>query len=160
MSHLPKFHTRAWSKASLASVGQLPVIDENSNTIIIIPPSSTTTTPSPPPALLRSSAGNFKRNMGPLAERQPNNPYIVGFMDLPPGVLTINECKDEEGDDDEDEETVTGQMTPVPRGCPEKFGRWRTGGSLQRRCHVVLVVAVVLVVLVGLAVGLALGLTK
>lgn len=69
----------------------------------------------------------------------------------------VNECKDE--GDDEDEETVMGQMTPVLRACSEK-GRWKTGGNLQRRCQIVLVVAVVLVVLVGLAVGLALGLTK
>ncbi|KAL6877026.1 hypothetical protein J3F83DRAFT_727863 [Trichoderma novae-zelandiae] len=154
MSHSPKFHARAGSRASLVSVGQMPVIDEDSNTIAMQPSSTTAATP-PPPAVLRVPAKTPRRSMDPLTEGPPL-PHIVGRLDLPPGVLTAAECKDE--DDEGDEETVVGQMTPGRRMASEEE-RWEAGG-LQRRCHLVLVMAVVLVLLVGLAVGLSLGLTK
>lgn len=72
-------------------------------------------------------------------------------MDIPA------ECQDE-GNDDEDEETVVGEKMSKLR-VRSGDGCWRRS-DLQRRCHFVLVVAVVLVVLVGLAVGLALGLSE
>lgn len=86
---------------------------------------------------------------------------MIGFQDMPPGVLTPTECKDE--GDDGDEDTVVGQMTPTP---PVQSGNsqwddenWKLNHT-QRRCHMILIIAVILVVLVGLAVGLSLGLTK
>ncbi|KAL7906161.1 hypothetical protein GGI35DRAFT_116899 [Trichoderma velutinum] len=155
MSQSPKFHTRAGSRASLASVGQMPVINEDTNAITM-----STSPTTPPPAMLRVPAKNPRRSMGPPAEG-PTIPYVVGFQDMPPGFQTSAECKDE--GDDGDEDTVVGQMTPRP---PVRSGNgqwdgenWKPNNS-QRRCHLILIVAVILVVLVGLAVGLSLGLTK
>ncbi|KAL7796865.1 hypothetical protein V8C37DRAFT_333755 [Trichoderma ceciliae] len=155
MSHSPKFHTRAGSRASLVSVGQMPVIKEDSN-IISIPTSPTP----PPPILLRVPAKNPRRSLGPPAKGTVI-PYITGFQDLPPGFLAPTECKDE--GDDGDEETVVGQMTPTP---PVRLGdgRWDGEGwrrnNTQGRCHFILIMAVIMVILLGLAVGLSLGLTK
>ncbi|KKP04866.1 hypothetical protein THAR02_03044 [Trichoderma harzianum] len=106
MSQSPKFHARAGSRASLASVGQMPVINEDSNAV----PMSTSPT-TPPPAILRVPTKNPRRSMGPPAGG-PIIPYVIGFQDMPPGVLTPAECKDE--GDDGDEDTVVGQMTPTP----------------------------------------------
>ncbi|KAL6801165.1 hypothetical protein GGI42DRAFT_39679 [Trichoderma sp. SZMC 28013] len=155
MSQSPKFHTRAGSRASLASVGQMPVINEDTNAI----PMSTSPT-TPPPAMLRVPTKNPRRSMGPPTEGA-TIPYVIGFQDMPPGILTPAECKDE--GDDGDEDTVVGQMTPTPPVRPGN-GQWDgenwKPNNTQRRCHLVLIVAVILVVLVGLAVGLSLGLTK
>ncbi|KAL7945113.1 hypothetical protein V8C42DRAFT_324602 [Trichoderma barbatum] len=130
----------------------MPVISEDSNAISM----STT----PPPSMLRVPAKNPRRSLVPPAEGT-TIPYVAGFMDMPPGVLTSTECK-EEGDDG-DEDTVVGQMTPTPPTRPED-GRWDNEGwksdKMQRRCHLILIIAVIMVVLVGLAVGLSLGLSK
>ncbi|KAM0255673.1 hypothetical protein ACHAQJ_005517 [Trichoderma viride] len=157
MAHSPKFHARAGSRASLVSVGQMPVIEEDSN-IITIPTSSPTT---PEPIMLRVPAKNPRRSLGPPTEGTVM-PYLIGFQDMPPGTMDPTEPKDE--GDDGDEETVVGQMTPPPPTRRLRNGRWDGEGwrpnDLQRRCHLVLIVAGLLVVLVGLAIGLALGLTK
>ncbi|KAL7791666.1 hypothetical protein V8C43DRAFT_283617 [Trichoderma afarasin] len=155
MPQSPQFHTRAGSRASLASVGQMPVINEDSNAI----PMSTSPT-TPPPAILRVPTKNPRRSIGYPAEG-PIIPYVIGFQDMPPGVLTPAECKDE--GDDGDEDTVVGQMTPTPPVRPGDSQwdgeNWKPNNT-QRRCHLILIIAVILVVLVGLAVGLSLGLTK
>ncbi|PTB74046.1 hypothetical protein M440DRAFT_1393863 [Trichoderma longibrachiatum ATCC 18648] len=115
-THSLKFHTRVDSRVSLTSVGRMPVIAEDSSAII--------TQPSPPPAaLLRPSAMNPQRSITSLP-RGPPRPYIVGFMDIPA------ECKDE-GNDDEDEETVVGEkmsklrrrkvMTAVTEACSVRW---------------------------------------
>ncbi|RFU74938.1 tat pathway signal sequence [Trichoderma arundinaceum] len=155
MAHSPRSHTRAGSRASLASVGQMPVIKEDSNTTTI--PTSPTT---PPPILLRVPAKNPRRSLCLLAEGT-GIPYVAGFQDMPPGALTPAEAKEEV--EDGDEETIVGQMTPTPPVRLED-GEWDNRGwrpnNMQRRCHYALVMAVAMVILVGLAVGLSLGLTK
>ncbi|UKZ75883.1 hypothetical protein TrVFT333_003579 [Trichoderma virens FT-333] len=155
MPNSPKFHTRAGSRASLVSVGQMPVINEDGNAIAM-----STAPTTPPPAMLRVPAKNPRRSMGPPAEGEAA-PYVVGFLAMPPGILTPVECKDE--GDDGDEDTVVGQMTPTPPVRPgdrQWDGEGWKSNTMQRKCHVILVVAVIIVVLVGLAVGLTLGLTK
>ncbi|KAL7939166.1 hypothetical protein V8C35DRAFT_275021 [Trichoderma chlorosporum] len=155
MSHSPKFHTRAGSRASLASVGQMPVINEDMNS------TANPTSPTVPlPAILRVPAKNPRRSVQ-LPTEGTGVPYITGFQDMPPGVLASTECKDE--GDEGDEDTVVGQMTPT---APVRVGDGQWDGedwkpdAMQRRCHLILIVAVIAVILVGLAVGLSLGLTK
>jgi hypothetical protein len=133
----------------------MPVIKEDSSIITI---------PTPPtfsaPIMLRIPAKNPRRSLGPHAQRTVI-PYLTGFQDMPPGTLATTEYKDE--GEDGDEETVVGQMTPPISGRLGKR-RWDDEGwkpnDLQRRCHFILIVAVLLVILVGLAIGLSLGLTK
>ncbi|KAM0515497.1 hypothetical protein ACHAPE_006022 [Trichoderma viride] len=149
MAHATKIHTRAGSRTSLVSVGQMPAIREDS----IIAPA---------PVMLRIPSKNPRRSLGP----QPQGiiiPYITGFQDLPPEMLAVTECRKTKGDDG-DEKTVVGQMTPPPTETLKKKRRWNgeewTPTDSQRKCHLVIVSSVVLVIIAGLATGLTLGLTK
>lgn len=126
----------------------MPVINEDSNAISTQPSSTT-----PPPEVLHVPAKNPRRSLGPPAEGTII-PYDARLLDMPPA-LASTECKDE--GDDGDEETVVGQMTPTP-GVRDSRG-WKPD-NMQRRCHLILIMAVVLVLLVGLVVGLLLGFTK
>lgn len=150
MAHSTKIHTRAGSRTSLVSVGQMPVIREDS----IIAPA---------PVMLRIPSKNPRRSLGP----PPQGiiiPYIAGFQDLPPEMLAVTECRKTEGTDG-DEKTVVGQMTPPPTETSKKKKKrwngeeWTPSGS-QRKCYLVIVSSVVLVIIAGLATGLTLGLTK
>ncbi|KAL7927151.1 hypothetical protein ACQKWADRAFT_99517 [Trichoderma austrokoningii] len=143
MAHSTKIHTRAGSRTSLVSVGQMPVIKEDS---IIVAPA---------PVMLRIPSKNPRRSLGP----QPQGiiiPYITGFQDLPPSNTTDG--------NDGDEKTVVGQMTPPPTETSRKKRRWNgeewTPGDSQRKCHLVIVSSVVLVIIAGIATGLTLGLTN
>ncbi|KAL7897024.1 hypothetical protein HDV63DRAFT_411428 [Trichoderma sp. SZMC 28014] len=149
MVHSTKIHTRAGSRTSLVSVGQMPVIKEDS----IIAPA---------PVMLHIPSKNPRRSLGP----QPQGiiiPYIAGFQDLPPEMLAVAECDKTQGADG-DEKTVVGQMTPPPTATPRKKRRWNgeewTPSESQRKCHLVIVSSVVLVIIAGIATGLTLGLTK
>lgn len=148
MAHSTKIHTRAGSRASLVSVGQMPVIKEDSSII------------APAPVMLRIPSKNPRRSLGP----QPQGviiPYITGFQDLPSKTLAVTESKTE--GDDGDEKTVVGQMTPPPTEALRKR-RWNgeewTPSDSQRKCHLVIVSSVVMVIIAGIATGLTLGLTK
>lgn len=149
MAHSTKIHTRAGSRTSLVSVGQMPVIKEDN----IITPA---------PVMLRIPSKNPRRSLGP----QPQGiiiPYITGFQDLPPKTPAVTECNKTEGEDG-DEKTVVGQMTPPPTETSRKKRRWNgeewTPSDSQRKCHLVIVSSVVLVIIAGIVTGLTLGLTK
>lgn len=151
MAHSTKIHARAGSRTSLVSVGQMPVIKEDS----IIAPA---------PVMLHIPSKNPRRSLGP--QPQPQGiiiPYITGFQDLPPKMLAVTECNKTQGADG-DEKTVVGQTTPPPTETPRKKRRWNgeewRPSESQRKCHLVIVSSVVLVIIAGIATGLTLGLTK
>lgn len=152
MAHSTKIHARAGSRTSLVSVGQMPVIKEDS---IIVAPA---------PVMLRIPSKNApRRSLGP----QPQGaiiPYITGFQDLPPQMPAATECHIITEGNDGDEKTVVGQMTPPPAETSRRKRRWNgeewTPSDSQRKCHLVMVSSVVLVIIAGLATGLTLGLTK
>jgi hypothetical protein len=150
MAHSTKIHSRAGSRTSFVSVGQMPVIKEDSHIV------------APAPVILRIPSKNPRRSLGP----QPQGiiiPYITGFQDLPPQAPAVAECDKTEGNDG-DEKTIVGQMTPPRTETSKKKRRWNgeewTPSESQRKCHLVIVSSVVLVIIAGIATGLTLGLTK
>lgn len=137
------------SRASLSSVGHMPVISEDGPRGPL------------PRGPLRVPQKNPRRSIGP---GMPPSPSYIAPASAAAYVVPAR-TKSLDDDDDEDRSTAAELEQTEIKGPPSEGS---IGGdehhwfahNRKRRCRFIIIVAVAMAVIVGLAVGLSIGLSK